>query len=242
MKGEKRMKGNNRQEELEREQEWLQRLDAMDNRLCEIRELLEAPQADKDAELAEEARLNRLAECVRLQTEAIKMLSQKDTAGGQDVLEMRKALQANKVLFRMADERTRVQQRTDEYLQQLSQQIDQLERLKVNHSHSFNVTYSKPFLVQVTIVALFLFSLVLNAWQLKRGWRLSDNDLKYRYVLMMGSADAKALDILENCFEWNRDRKLIRKIRKEVEDFERWTEMEAAEMLRGKRQRQETGK
>ncbi|WP_195399092.1 hypothetical protein [Bacteroides finegoldii] len=59
---------------------------------------------------------------------------------------------------------------------------------------------------------------------------------------MMGSADAKALDILENCFEWNRDRKLIRKIRKEVEDFERWTEMEAAEMLRGKRQQQETGK
>ena len=38
------------------------------------------------------------------------------------------------------------------------------------------------------------------------------------------------LDILENCFEWNRDRKLIRKIRKEVEDFERWTEMKAAEM------------
>lgn len=44
------------------------------------------------------------------------------------------------------------------------------------------------------------------------------------------------LDILENCFEWNRDRKLIRKIRKEVEDFERWTEMKAAEMLRAKRQ------
>lgn len=47
--------------------------------------------------------------------------------------------------------------------------------------------------------------------------------------------DAKVLDILENCFEWNRDRKLIRKIRKEVEDFERWTEMKAAEMLRAKR-------
>ncbi|MCS2569667.1 hypothetical protein NXX61_03180 [Bacteroides ovatus] len=31
-------------------------------------------------------------------------------------------------------------------------------------------------------------------------------------------------------------RKLIRKIRKEVEDFERWTEMKAAEMLRAKRQ------
>ena len=34
------------------------------------------------------------------------------TAGGQDVLEMHKTLQANKVLFRMTDERTRVQQRT----------------------------------------------------------------------------------------------------------------------------------
>ena len=44
------------------------------------------------------------------------------------------------------------------------------------------------------------------------------------------------LDLLENYLEWNRDRKLIRKIRKEVEDFERWTEMKAAEMLRAKRQ------
>ena len=53
---------------------------------------------------------------------------------------------------------------------------------------------------------------------------------------MSGNADAKTLDRLENCFEWNRDRKLIWKIRKEVEDFERWTEMKAAEMLRAKRQ------
>ena len=37
--------------------------------------------------------------------------------------------------------------------------------------------------------------------------------------------DAKVLDILENCFEWNRDRKLIRKIRKEVEDFEQYTKL-----------------
>ncbi len=98
----------------------------------------------------------------------------------------------------------------------MSRQIDRLEGLKVNHSHSFNVTYSRSYLVQVTIVELFLFSLVHNAWQLKRGWRL-----KYRYVLMSGNADAKTLDRLENCFEWNRDRKLIWKIRKEVEDFER---------------------
>ena len=55
-------------------------------------------------------------------------------------------------------------------------------------------------------------------------------------VLMSGNADAKTLDRLENCFEWNRDRKLIWKIRKEVEDFERWTEKKVAEMLRAKRQ------
>ncbi len=52
---------------------------------------------------------------------------------------------------------------------------------------------------------------------------------------MSGNADAKTLDRLENCFEWNRDRKLIWKIRKEVEDFERWTEKKVAEMLRAKK-------
>ena len=87
------------------------------------------------------------------------------------------------------------------------------------------MTYSRSYLVQVTIVELFLFSLVHNAWQLKRGWRL-----KYRYVLMSGNADA------------NRDRKLIWKIRKEVEDFERWTEKKVAEMLRAKRQQPGVGK
>ena len=77
------------------------------------------------------------------------------------------------------------------------------------------MTYSRSYLVQVTIVELFLFSLVHNAWQLKRGWRL-----KYRYVLMSGNPDTNTFNRLDNSFEWNSDRKLIWKITKEVKDFE----------------------
>ena len=121
----------------------------------------------------------------------------------------------------MTDERTKGAA-TDEYLQQLSRQIDRLEGLKVNHSHSFNVTYSRSYLVQVTIVELFLFRWCITHGSPKRGWRL-----KYRYVLMSGNADAKTLDRLENCFEWNRDREANMEDQEEVEDFERWTEKES---------------
>lgn len=48
-----------------------------------------------------------------------------------------------------------------------------------------------------------------------------DNDLKYRYIKMKGEASPKRISELENLFEINRDNTKIRKILKDVADYER---------------------
>ena len=58
-------------------------------------------------------------------------------------------------------------------------------------------------LYQVSVVAVILSLLALNAWQFKRNRSMSDNDLKYRTILMM-----------------SRDLKRIRALRLQVQDYE----------------------
>ena len=62
-------------------------------------------------------------------------------------------------------------------------------------------------LYQASVVAVILSLLALNAWQFKRNRSMSDNDLKYRTILMM-------------IFEYNRDPKRIRALRLQVQDYE----------------------
>ena len=75
-------------------------------------------------------------------------------------------------------------------------------------------------LYQVSVVAVILSLLALNAWQFKRNRSMSDNDLKYRTILMMGSAQTQYLDTLETIFEYSRDLKRIRALRLQVQDYE----------------------
>lgn len=49
---------------------------------------------------------------------------------------------------------------------------------------------------------------------------MSDNDLKYRTILMIGGAQTQYLDTLETIFEYNRDPKRIRALRLQVQDYE----------------------
>lgn len=49
---------------------------------------------------------------------------------------------------------------------------------------------------------------------------LSDNDLKYRYIQMMGNATADDLATMDTLFYFNRDSKKIRELRKQIEVFE----------------------
>lgn len=50
--------------------------------------------------------------------------------------------------------------------------------------------------------------------------RLQENDMKYRYLLMLGQADGSTLERLENKFKWQRDERFIRNLTDSVLDFE----------------------
>ena len=80
---------------------------------------------------------------------------------------------------------------------------------------------SKAAITIITLALLILFSLSGNIWQLNRNSQLKDNDLKYRYIKSANGISAGNLNKLEDIFQYNRDKKLIREIRGKVENYER---------------------
>ena len=50
---------------------------------------------------------------------------------------------------------------------------------------------------------------------------MNDNDIKYRYIKTTNGINAENIYKIENIFNYNRDKKLIKEIRKEVVDYER---------------------
>ena len=104
--------------------------------------------------------------------------------------------------------------------EQFQQELSRLKKLKATHRHIFICRASWSMLYQVSVVAVILSLLTLSAWQFKRNRSMSDNDLKYRTILMMGSAQAQDIDTLETIFEYNRDPKRIRALRLQVQDYE----------------------
>lgn len=90
---------------------------------------------------------------------------------------------------------------------------------------------------------LFLFSaglivcatsLFLNVRLAERMGQLQDNDMKYRYLLMQGQADANTLERLENKFKWQQDERFIRNLTDWVLDFEERCRRQAEALERAK--------
>ena len=104
--------------------------------------------------------------------------------------------------------------------EQFQQELSRLKNLKATHRHIFICRASWSMLYQVSVVAVILSLLALSAWQFKRNRGMSDNDLKYRTILMIGGAQTQDIDTLETIFEYNRDPKRIRALRLQVQDYE----------------------
>ena len=104
--------------------------------------------------------------------------------------------------------------------EQFQQELHRLKSLKATHRHIFICRASRSMLYQASVVAVILSLLALNAWQFKRNRSMSDNDLKYRTILMIGGAQTQDIDTLETIFEYDRDLKRIRDLRLQVQDYE----------------------
>lgn len=134
-----------------------------------------------------------------------------------------------KVLFNTI---TQQDEKLKEILNRLEQQNTQSPVQK--HLHTIDIKSSK---VVVTIVGLSLFlflSLAGNIYQWKESIKLSNNDIKYRYIKINDGIDSKTLYKLETIFEYEPDKAQQKSLRQSIEDFERREPERAAEFERAR--------
>lgn len=108
------------------------------------------------------------------------------------------------------------------------------QNMVIQNDHNFRVDFqnSKAALTMITMGIVILLSLGGNIWQLDRNSQLKDNDLKFRYVKSTNGISSENLDKLEDIFQYQRDKKLIREIRGKVYEYEREVQKAAEEIER----------
>lgn len=92
---------------------------------------------------------------------------------------------------------------------------------KLHHRISIDIASSWVFLTIIGLGLILLVSFFFHYKQRETISDLSDNDLKYRYIKAFNKADSTSVFKLEDIFEYNRDAKTIKEIRKAVEQYER---------------------
>ena len=112
---------------------------------------------------------------------------------------------------------------SEELIIQKLEQIEQTQKApkKMHHRVSIDIKSSWVFL---TIIALFLFlaiSLVFNYSQKQENNRLTDNDIKYRFIKASNQVDSIKLSELENIFTYNRSEKAIKELQERVISYEK---------------------
>lgn len=108
----------------------------------------------------------------------------------------------------------------------IDEKIDQLksqQNMVVRKEHVFSIDFrnSRAALTMISMALVILLSFGGNIWQLNRNSELKDNDLKYRYIKLINGINPENLYKLEDIFQYNRDKKLIKEIRENVEQYER---------------------
>jgi hypothetical protein len=97
------------------------------------------------------------------------------------------------------------------------------QNIAVRNDHFFSVDFrnSKAAITMISMALIILLSFGGNIWLLNRNSQLKDNDLKYRYIKSTNGINPENLYKLEDIFQYNRDKKLIKEILGNVEDYER---------------------
>jgi hypothetical protein len=101
---------------------------------------------------------------------------------------------------------------------------------------------SKAAITMISMALIILLSSGGNIWQLNRNIQLKDNDLKYRYIKSTKGINPENLYKLEDIFQYNRDKKLIREIRQNVENWEKAIQNSAEKVEHEKLRNSESNK
>ena len=108
------------------------------------------------------------------------------------------------------------------HLEELKRRIDNSKKdTSIRHCYVVDLKSSKVMVTFIVLFFVLLGSLTGNIYQIQQINRMTDNDIKYRYVKTTNGITAGDLYKLENIFNYNRNKEKIKEIRKEVEDSER---------------------
>lgn len=98
--------------------------------------------------------------------------------------------------------------------------IEQVSKpTKTEHRHVFSFASSKTFIGVMVLGVMCIISLFTVIYKQKEADSLKDNDLKYRYIKMVGEASPSLLINLDSIFEYGHDS--VKVIRKEVVSYEK---------------------
>lgn len=108
---------------------------------------------------------------------------------------------------------------------------------KTEHHHIFSIASNKIFFSVIGISVALLISLFAIYYQRKEILIYRDNDLKYRYVKMIGETTHRELNTLEDIFDNTRDS--VKIIRKQVVEYEKAVIEEAKRLEKARLKEQE---
>jgi len=110
----------------------------------------------------------------------------------------------------------------DTFQQEQFEKLNDVENLIRSEKRKIEFTVtSMPGLYILFSLATILVVLSFWIYSLKTQVNdYSDNDLKYRFILMQGKADSEDFAILDSVFYFDRNSKKIKELRKQVELFE----------------------
>ena len=106
-------------------------------------------------------------------------------------------------------------------LESISSILNEQEKERLaRDSQMLKLKSKRMVMAFVFLFLLFSVSLIGNVYHRKEMKRMSDNDIKYRYIKMTGGIDANNLSKLEDVFLYRKDEKWIEEIRRKVDEHE----------------------
>lgn len=91
----------------------------------------------------------------------------------------------------------------------------------VQHRISLAIESKGVFWTMIGMMTTIVLLCTMLYWTAKPNYGRIDNDLKYRYLKMKGKATPDRIAELEEIFELNRDNAKIRRMKRDVEEYER---------------------
>lgn len=116
-----------------------------------------------------------------------------------------------------------------EFQQKLEKQKDKPLPVQ-KHLHSIELKSSKVVITLVSLGIALLCSMSCNIYQFSANSRLSDNDIKFRYIKAFGEITSENLLKLETIFKYKPDKQKQRSLRKMVEEHEQHIKQRARDL------------